>query len=394
MAQHEPAASATVLSCGVAAITRAASCAAFVRAESALGSSETERDVEETLFLEDHWYIVSLRRDVTDKPRRVIVAGRPLAVYRTPDGAPVALEDRCPHREVPLSMGLVQTDGTLQCLYHGIRFARDGACTFIPEETRPIANADVRSFPVREHGEWVWAFMGDPARASSVSPPAYPWFARPGWKARTGHLHVKCNYKLIVDNLLNMAHLPYVHPRTIGSEGVVKDAKTSVERRDDGVRLSRRMYDIEPPPTYKKAGGFEGNVNRWQTIDFILPSFFEFDTGVIDAGHDIPDTSQPLELPPDVRVLSRHTMHGVVPETEKSSNYYVGFAYDPAAMSEETADFVFDSVYRTFMEDVEILESQQANMEMMPDRKRIHIVSDGAGMQAIRIIEEHERRIR
>ena len=157
-----------------------------------------------SVFLYNHWYIVGFRRDLTSKPRRVIVAGLPLALYRLNDGSAVALEDRCPHREVPLSMGSVQSDGTLQCLYHGIRFDKHGACKFIPEDTRIPAGAQVRSFPVREHGEWVWVFMGDPALASTVSPPDYPWFTREGWKARTGHLHVKCNYKLIVDNLLNM----------------------------------------------------------------------------------------------------------------------------------------------------------------------------------------------
>ena len=343
------------------------------------------------MFLFDHWYIAGFRRDVSQTPQRRIIAGRPLVIYRLPDGAVVALEDRCPHRDVPLSMGSVQADGTIQCLYHGIRFDRAGACTFIPEETRVPKGAQVRSFPIVEKCEWVWVFMGDPARADAAAIPDYPWFSRPGWKARTGHLHVKCNYKLIVDNLLNMAHLPFVHPRTIGSEGVVKNAKMSVERRGLGVRLARRMYDIEPPPTYKQAGGFEGNVNRWQTIDFMAPSFFEFDTGVIDAEHDIPDTSKPLTLPGNARVLSRHTMHGVVPETETTSNYYVGFSYDPALMPETTADFVFDSVYKTFLEDVEILEAQQMNMELLPDARRIHIVSDAAGMQAMRIIEELEK---
>ena len=343
------------------------------------------------MFLYDHWYIAALKREITAKPQRVIVLGRPLVLYRLSDGAPVALEDRCPHRDVPLSMGSVQPDGTIQCLYHGIRFDRNGACTFIPEETRIRSGVQVRSFPVREHGDWLWVFMGDAAEATITSPPDYPWFTRPGWKARTGRLHLQCNYKLIVDNLLNMAHLPFVHPRTIGSEGVVKGATMNVERRGAGVRLSRRMYDIEPPPTYKKAGGFEGNVNRWQTIDFMAPSFFEFDTGVIDAEHDIPDTSKPIELPGNSRVLSRHTMHGVVPETERTSNYFVGFAYDPLAMTEDVADFVYDSVYKTFLEDVEILEAQQANMDMIPDGKRIHIVSDAAGMQAIRIIDDLEK---
>lgn len=343
------------------------------------------------MFLRNSWYIGALRRDVTEKPTRKVICGDPIVIYRTPDGAVVALEDRCPHREVPLSMGSVQQDGTLQCLYHGIRFDRNGSCVFVPEQTRIPSNSNVRWYPAKEHSEWVWIFVGETDLANTREIPEYPWFIRDGWRTRTGHLHVKCNYKLIVDNLLNMAHLPFVHPRTIGSEGVVANATMKVQRHGEGIRLARRMYNIEPPPTYKKAGGFEGNVNRWQTIDFIPPSFFEFDTGVIDADHEIPDSSKPDEFARNVKVLSRHTMHGVVPETEETSNYYVGFAYDPLVMMEDTADFVFDSVYKTFLEDVEILEAQQINMAMMPGRAKIHIVSDAAGSQAMRILDELER---
>ena len=195
-------------------------------------------------------------------------------------------------------------------------------------------------------------------------------------------------FRHIIDNLLNMAHLPFVHPRTIGSEGVVKDAKVSVKRTEKGVRLSRRMYDIEPPSTYKQAGGFTGNVNRWQNIDFIAPTCFEFDTGVIEAGHEIPDTSSPMTPLPNARVLSRHTMHGLAPETAHSTNYYVGFAYDPETMSESTADFVFDSVYKTFLEDVVVLEAIEENTALAPAAPMVHIVSDGAGVQALRIVDE------
>jgi phenylpropionate dioxygenase-like ring-hydroxylating dioxygenase large terminal subunit len=340
------------------------------------------------LFLYDHWYIAAFRHDLIDKPIRRLLLGVPVVLFRTQDGTVAALEDRCPHREVPLSMGSVQPDGSLQCLYHGIRFDQHGTCLHIPEQTKVPSSATVRAFPVVEHAEWIWVFMGDPARAGEAKVPDYPWFTREGWRSRTGHLHVKCNYRLIVDNLLNMAHLPFVHPRTIGSEGVVKNAQVDVTRNGTTVRLARRMYDIEPPPTYKKAGGFEGNVNRWQTIDFLAPSFFEFDTGVIDAGHDIPDTSRPETIGRNAKVLSRHTMHGVVPETERASSYYVGFSYDPQIMNEETADFVFESVYATFKEDVDVLEAQQINMELMPDRPHINIVSDAAGIQAMRVIDD------
>ncbi|MDF2120362.1 aromatic ring-hydroxylating dioxygenase subunit alpha [Roseiarcaceae bacterium H3SJ34-1] len=343
------------------------------------------------MLLPNHWYIAGFRTEITEKPVRRVVAGKPVVLYRTRDGQAAALEDRCAHRHVPLSMGSVCDDGTIQCLYHGIRYSTDGKAVFIPEQTRIPAIARVRSYAVAEKGPWLWVFMGDAALADVATIQSYPWFEREGWKHRTGFLHVKCNYKLIVDNLLNMAHLPYVHPNTIGSEGVVKDAKVNVTRSGDSVRLARRMYDIEPPPTYKQAGGFEGNVNRWQTIDFFAPCYFEFHTGVIEAGHEIPEpgTHTPRS---NVRVLDRHTMHAVVPESETSTSYFVGFAYDPNDMDERLADFVFDSTFRTFKEDVEVLEGQQMNMDTMEPAPFLDIVSDSAGLQAMRILDELETR--
>ena len=343
------------------------------------------------MFLHNFWYIAAFRHELGAKPLRRVMLGQPVVLYRTADGKAVALEDRCVHRNVPLSHGTVRADGTLQCRYHGLVYDRAGACVHIPEQTRVPPDAKVKCYPLVERNEWVWVWMGDPAEADPARIPNYRWFDRTGWKAKTARLHVKCDYRLIVDNLLNMAHLPFVHPHTIGSEGVVKDAKVTVKRDGRTVRLSRQMHDIEPPPTYKTAGGFEGNVNRWQTIDFIPPAFFEFDTGVIEAGHDIPDTSDPDALRGNVRMLSRHTMHGVVPETAATSHYYVGFSYDPAELKDDVAMFLFDSVYKTFLEDVELLELQQTNMALMPGARTIDIVSDTAGLQAARIIEELEK---
>lgn len=341
------------------------------------------------MFLRNHWYIAALRSDVSQQPVRRIILGRPVVLFRDAQGQVAALEDRCLHRQVPLSMGTVEEDGTLQCLYHGIRFNREGRCTFIPEQTRIPQNAQLRAYPVMEHGEWVWLWTGDPALAEAALPPPYPWFTREGWKTRTGQLHVRCNYKFIVDNLLNMAHLPYVHPRTIGSEGVIKDAKVSVTRHGSSVRLARKMYDIEPPPTYRKAGGFEGLVNRWQTIDFMAPSSFEFHTGVVEAGHEPPEPG--LDQPKiNAKILDRHSMHSMTPESETSTHYFVGFAYDPQACSEELADFIFEQTFATFKEDVVILEAQQDNIDLMPDEKQLDIVSDAAGLQALRILTELE----
>jgi phenylpropionate dioxygenase-like ring-hydroxylating dioxygenase large terminal subunit len=342
------------------------------------------------MFLTNFWYIAALKGEVNQKPMRRTILGTPVVLYRTPDNEVAALEDRCIHREVPLSKGEVLADGGLRCIYHGMVFDRAGICRHIPEQTRIPNGARVRAFPLVEKYEWAWIWMGDPELADPASIPNCSWFDMAGWKARTGRLEVKSNHRLIIDNLLNMAHLPYVHPRTIGTEGVF-NAKVSVKREGQGVRLLRMMHNIEPPPTYKKAGGFEGNVNRWQDIRFKAPNLFEFNTGVIDADHPIPEPDTHVSPRPGLHVLSRHTMHAVCPQTQSTTHYYFGFSYNPEEMAEDVANFVFESAYKTFVEDVEILEAQQINIESMPNRPKLDIVSDAAGIQAMRILDELER---
>ncbi len=341
------------------------------------------------MLLKDFWYIAALRDEIGVQPVRRIMLGKPIVLWRDKEGLVRAIEDRCLHRQVPLSMGQANAEGEIECPYHGIRYNGDGHCTFIPEQTRVPQGAKLPAYRIVEKGEWAWLWAGDPAAADSATVPPYPWFERTDWKTRTGYLHVKCNYKLIVDNLLNMAHLPYVHPRTIGNSGDLEGATMKVTATGTAVRLARKVYDVEPPPTYKKVGGFSGKVNRWQTIDWLAPSNFEFHTGVVEVGHEPP--------PPDfdapkinARILDRHTMHGIAPETESSSHYYVGFAYDPADINEELADFIFEQTFATFKEDVTILEAQQQNMEMMPGEKQLDIVSDSAGLNAMKVLDELE----
>lgn len=341
------------------------------------------------MLLPDHWYIAALRSEISAQPLRRILLGKPVVIWRDSDGKACAVEDRCLHRQVPLSMGRVDDGGALECPYHGVRYNGEGHCVFIPEQTRVPRDARLRAYPLIEHGEWAWLWAGDPEKADPGLIPPYPWFLREGWRTRTGYLHVKCNYKLIVDNLLNMAHLPYVHPNTIGNAGDLEGAIMKVTREGARVRLARKVYDVEPPPTYKTAGGFTGKVNRWQTIDWMAPSNFEFHTGVVEAGHEPPP---PDEDAPKInaKILDRHQMHGIAPENESASHYYVGFAYDPADIGEELADFIFDQTFKTFKEDVVILEAQQENMELTRDDRQLDIVSDSAGLQAMKVLQEME----
>src|SRR5688572_6078347 len=73
------------------------------------------------MFLRNYWYVAASDHEVQSQPVGRIILGEPIVFYRLADGTPVALEDRCAHRHLPLSMGKLVGD-TLQCHYHGLRY--------------------------------------------------------------------------------------------------------------------------------------------------------------------------------------------------------------------------------------------------------------------------------
>jgi phenylpropionate dioxygenase-like ring-hydroxylating dioxygenase large terminal subunit len=82
-------------------------------------------------FLRESWYVAARAVEVTRQPLARTLLDEPVVLYRGEDGTAVALEDRCCHRHLPLSMGKLEGD-RLRCGYHGLLFAPDGRCVEIP----------------------------------------------------------------------------------------------------------------------------------------------------------------------------------------------------------------------------------------------------------------------
>ncbi len=81
--------------------------------------------------------------------------------YRKLDGTPVALEDACWHRLVPLSIGTLQGDD-VRCGYHGMVFGPNGRCTHMPTQETINPSACVRAFPIEQRHRFLWVFLGAP----------------------------------------------------------------------------------------------------------------------------------------------------------------------------------------------------------------------------------------
>jgi phenylpropionate dioxygenase-like ring-hydroxylating dioxygenase large terminal subunit len=165
----------------------------------------------------DFWYPVALSRRL--RPGRVVgtaFAGERIALYRGQTGAVYGLEDRCAHRQVPLSMGVVDGE-TLRCCYHAWAYRGDGRISQIPYlskgDGRPPRG--VRAYPVREAYGLVFVFPGDPEKAAVTALPELPAFGSPTYKTMTFSRTVRCHYSFMHENLLDMNH-QFLHRGVVG----------------------------------------------------------------------------------------------------------------------------------------------------------------------------------
>src|SRR5277367_5701039 len=127
------------------------------------------------------WWPVGWSRELGDKPLAVRVGTEELVLFRDRSGAPFAFEDRCPHRRVPLSLGKVTPEGTLQCGYHGWCYdGASGRCVAIPNfrPGEPIsARVAVRTYPAAEVQGWLLIETGGTAGRQSAAPPTLEQWA-------------------------------------------------------------------------------------------------------------------------------------------------------------------------------------------------------------------------
>jgi vanillate O-demethylase monooxygenase subunit len=331
------------------------------------------------MFLRNFWYVAATVEEVQAKPFGRIIMNEPVVFYRTPDGMPVALEDRCAHRHLPLSMGKLVGD-RLQCGYHGLQFDRTGQCVRVPGQDLIPPGAKVKSYPVIERYKWLWIWMGDPALADPDKITDFHWFDDPQWGAKSSYLHVEANWQLVVDNLLDLTHLAFVHETTIGNMALVEHAAVKVQRGPNNVLVTRWTIDQPAPPTFVKVGNFTTNVDRWQIIDYTPPAFLRLDVGATPTGTGAPEGRR-------VGGISMRNLNAITPETETTTHYFWGQAHDFEPDNKEMTERIFQQIQTAFYEDVAIFQGQQRRMSQMPNAPQIDINADSGGIQARRIVD-------
>ena len=335
--------------------------------------------VDADIWLRDAWYVACTPDEIDGKPLGRMICGEAMVIFRTATGV-AALEDFCPHRGAPLSLGVLR-EGSLVCGYHGLVMAGNGCTAAMPGQ-RVAGFPPIRAYPAVERHGFVWVWPGD-AAADMAALPMLEWADNPAWAYGGGYLHVACDYRLMVDNLMDLTHETYVHANSIGQREI-DEAPVKTTAGPDGVVTSRFMDGIEAPPFWQMALRGAGlpehaTVDRWQVCRFSLPSSVHIEVGVAMAGRG------GYDAPEDVKA-SAVVVDFMTPETATTHHYFWGMARRFGVTDTALTDSIRDGQRRIFSEDLQMLERQQANLTRWPDRRLLKLNIDAGGVRSRMLI--------
>jgi phenylpropionate dioxygenase-like ring-hydroxylating dioxygenase large terminal subunit len=297
------------------------------------------------------WHPIARIEEVDRQPRQFQLLGESVVLFRDDQG-PVAFKDVCIHRGTALSLGTVTAGGMLKCPYHGWEYDRTGACTKIPSrpDGAPIPS---RARAVRYHAadayNVVWVALDEP-----VAPiPAFPddqWLDD-DWRCTLGFVQTwNSSAGRILENFTDWAHLPFVHPGTLGTEDRAVVPDHEVWRDEDGFHLG---YTIEQDEPLADNDLYSSTMTRnVQTIT-------------------LPFTVHLLRAQPEVGLESMISM-SVAPLEPKRSTLYVWLSRnhtkDPEA-DDQFRQFSLD----VFAQDQRIVESQRPEEIPLDLQAEIHL---------------------
>jgi phenylpropionate dioxygenase-like ring-hydroxylating dioxygenase large terminal subunit len=320
--------------------------------------------------LYDHWYVACQSSDLGTNVLARRLLGIPVVLFRRPGGEPACLIDRCPHRNVPLSMGRILPNGNLQCSYHGWEFDGAGRCRNVPGLLETLEDRERRTpaFRTREQNGLVWVYAtadSEPIR----QPFTLPLSADPAYATVLREVAVEATLHAALENALDVPHTAYLH-RGLFRGGNKNRVEAKVRRFGDHVEIE---YAGEPKPTGIAAQLLSpsgGVVEHWDR--FFLPSIAQVEYRL---GHETHFLVTSLCTPVDD---FRTTMFAVVSFRTRIPARLVKPILDPIAM-------------RIFRQDAEILRQQTRNVQRFGGEQFMSTEIDLMGPHIWRLLRQAER---
>ena len=174
---------------------------------------------------------------------------------------------------------------------------------------------------------------------------------------------MRCGYRLILDNLLDLSHLAYVHASTTGNRALAEQATISAEVEDARVSVTRWMSDIPPAKAFVDYAGYNGNIDRWQVSEFVPPAYIYVNSGTAPAGRGV----SAAERHDSQGLWGFVVYHALTPETAATTHQFWAVALEDRMVQEAARPEFERQMLNIPLEDVAIYEAQQRAIDLDPE---------------------------
>ena len=319
--------------------------------------------------LPGHWYVACLSRELSTKPLARQVTGVPLVLFRRADGTAAALVDRCPHRNVPLSIGRC-VGGELECGYHGWRFDGSGTCVEVPglpEERPDRAVRRVGSFPVVERDGFVW--IAPSGVEPAAPPPTLVGVGRPGYHTIDLRLDVPGPMLAAVENALDVPHTSFLHRGLFRGRRERVPIAVTVRHLPDGVEAIFEGEPVPPGLVARLLSAEDGVVEH--TDRFVVPALAQV----------------------EYRLGDRHVALNAfyTPVDDESCVLHAVAAFRLPIPPSVARAVVLPLARLILHQDNRVLAHQRRNVERFGGERYVNTPIDLLGPHILRLLRRHER---
>lgn len=323
------------------------------------------------VHLRDAWFVACASSELRRKPLARTIQGVPLVLFRDHQGRAGALLDRCPHRNVPLSIGEVAKDGTLQCAYHGWRFDREGACRAIPALVGEPGQRGRRAprFAVEERQGFVFVWATPDANPTR-EPHHFAYADAPGYTTVRQTVVARATLWSTIENALDVPHTAFLHRGLFRSSSRGIEIVAKVRRTADRVE-AEYLGEPRPPGLVARilspSGGLVTHFDR-----FLLPSIAQVEYRIGDENHLLVDAA-------------------MTPVDELETVIHAVVSFKLRIPGAAIAPFVKPLALRIFGQDATILERQTEVLERFGGEQFVSTEIDVLGRHVLRLLRAAER---
>ena len=333
------------------------------------------------------WWVAALSEEVGRRPLARELLDTHVVLFRMEDDQVVALEDRCPHRSAPLSMGRLEGNA-IQCPYHGFEFAATGECVNVPSQNHIPKGLRVQSFPVRETGPLIWIYLGDQEQIPHTPEPYDASWTEDesSWSVISGPLGLDNNYMLLRENVLDATHFAFLHRNTLQADYLTTPPEMIVE--GNTVTYQEVFENVPLGPAFAGATDIPPDkpVHRNQRGTFLNPAIHLSTLDIHDPA--------PVEGARDAFRL--HVLHITTPASYKQTHYFWFMGWDvPNVREKKGQEFMEQwrsNIMAAFDEDktmCEAIQQRVANDKQGLNYPEVIVAADKVAIRARMILDEY-----